>query len=216
MNYSLILSDTTRSLKYLKEIYSSGFIVESVFLYSLNNSSKLLKYCLSKRIKFINLKSNSINSKLSKNKILSSKYKNFIFSGTPGEVVNEDLLIKKNLYHCHPGKLPQFKGSTILYYSLLLKKKICCSIIKLKKKIDVGSVFFEKYHLPPKNRYTLENFYDDDIRAKTILSFIKKKNISKIKKNGLKKFPHYYICHPLIRAIVIQKNKINYIFKSKK
>ena len=70
------------------------------------------------------IRSDSINSKLVVKKIIKSKFNNFIYSGYPGEIVKKFMLNKKKFIHFHPGKLPEFKGSTTIFYSILLKKKI--------------------------------------------------------------------------------------------
>ena len=53
------------------------------------------------------------------------KLKKIIYSGYPSYVIkNKNLLKQKILIHTHSGKLPEFRGSTTIFYSILLKKKI--------------------------------------------------------------------------------------------
>ena len=128
------------------------------------------------KLDFLKIKTKSINSKIAIKKILSIKNKNFIFSGYPGEIVKNEILLKKNFFHCHPGKLPEFKGSTTIYYTLLLKKDIYCSVIKISSKIDSGEIFYERKFNKPLNKIEIEKKFDDKIKSITIFEFLKKKN----------------------------------------
>ena len=71
--------------------------------------------------------------------------------------------------------LYDFKGSTTMYYSLFLKKKIFCSILRFNKKIDSGNVFFRKKIALPKNIKInkFESDFDSNVRANTIVEFLK-------------------------------------------
>lgn len=211
MIFSLILADTSRSYMYLKNIIKENISVENILIYSNKKHTKLRKLCLKNKLDFLKIKTKSINSKISTKKILSIENKNFIFSGYPGEIVKNEILLKKNFFHCHPGKLPEFKGSTTIYYTLLLKKNIYCSVIKISSKIDSGEIFFERKFNKPLNKIAIEKKFDDKIRSITICEFLKKKKLKKIKYKSPKKYlSSYYICHPLLRQLIIKKGYLNF------
>ena len=67
----------------------------------------------------------------------------------------------KNFIHCHPGKLPQYKGSTTIYYSILRENKIYCSAIVLNKNIDEGDVLFTEKFPIPNNIFSIDKNYDE-------------------------------------------------------
>ena len=146
------------------------------------------------------IRSDSINSKLVVKKIIKSKFNNFIYSGYPGEIVKKFMLNKKKFIHFHPGKLPEFKGSTTIFYSILLKKKIFCSCILLNNKIDGGKILYQKKFYQSKKKVLFNDYFDNFIRAQTLLSYLKNGN-QKIKKN-IKYYLPYYIAHPIIRSLV--------------
>ena len=55
-----------------------------------------------------------------------------VYSGYPGKIIKNLKIFKKKIFlHSHPGKLPKYKGSTVMFYSLILEKKIYCSTIVL-------------------------------------------------------------------------------------
>lgn len=121
---TLILSETKRSLVYLDLIIKNKIKFQKIILYSKNkgavykfiNKKKLLNSC-------IFLPINNVNSIILEKKLKLNKSKINIISTYPGEIIINPLLFKYKLLHCHPGNLPIFKGSTTIYYSIILKKK---------------------------------------------------------------------------------------------
>ncbi len=205
---NLILSETSRSLIYLDKIIKNRIKINKIILYSKKFGEV---YKLIKKQKLENLliycKSNDVNSGII-NKSLKLKKKNInIISTYPGEIVNNSSLLKKKLLHCHPGDLPKFKGSTTIYYSILLKKKICVTIFIMNKSIDRGEILYKKYFDNPKNLKKIESSFDNKIRALTLIDFLKnKKNINYSAIDD--KFLTYYIAHPIIRQLVLNKKKL--------
>lgn len=202
-NLGLIISQTKRSLSYLKILRKIDIKLDVIIVYG--NKFESLKKFNSFKSKIYYFKGKKI-SKLISNKILSLATKNFIVSPYPGEIIkDENLLKKKSLFHVHPGKLPEYKGSTIIYYSILNKKKIYCSVIKLSKNLDQGKVFFRKSFITPASlNESNYNSFDNKIRSLTIKSFISKAP-KLIKQNKYKYFENYFIIHPILRKVAFDK-----------
>ena len=88
-----------------------------------------------------------------------------------------------------------------MYYSLILNYQIHVSIFKITKNIDDGKVLFTKKFDIPKKMRDIEKNFDNLIRSKTLIFFLKSKKIKK--KTQYSKFLNfYYIAHPIIRTIV--------------
>ena len=208
---NLILSDTKRSLEYLKRIINHKFRIDKIILYS-KKKGKVHKFLKTKKVEklLINCKTNDINSSLIEKKSNFYKSKFNIISTYPGEIVKNKFLLSKNLLHCHPGDLPSFKGSTTIYYSILSKKKICVTIFMMSNKVDEGKILYKKYFPYPKNLNHIEKNFDNKIRALTLVEYISSKKVKKYK-NSRHKFLPYYIAHPIIRQIVLNKKKIHSI-----
>jgi len=210
---NLILSETNRSIVYLKNILENNIQIDYIIYYSLTKKKlyKILKSNFLKKIYVI--KTQNINSKKIENRI--SKIKgSFLYSGYPSGIIKNKNILKRSLYHCHPGDVPEFKGSTTIFYALALKKKVTVSCFKLSTKIDEGKVVYKKkFRLMPNFKNLKSNTYDDEIRAKTFVEYINNKN--KQKKFNLKsiKSCYYYIAHPVIRGIVLEKNLLNKLYK---
>ena len=130
----------------------------------------------------------------------------FVYSGYSAKIIkNKSILKKKFFLHSHTGKLPKYKGSTTIYYSLIEEKKIYCTTFIMNSQIDKGEILLIKKY-PLLNNYKNIDNYDNKIRAKNILytlnNFNKlKKNIKKYKDN----YSHYYIIHPILRYIALKK-----------
>ena len=142
--------------------------------------------------------------------IVNSKIRKFIYSGYPGEIVKKQIIDRKNLIHCHPGRLPKFKGSTVIYYSLILTGKIFCSCIKLNSKIDEGKILIIKRFKKPKKIKTIEGKFDNKIRSMTLIAYLKSKK-RKYKFSYSNKTLNYYIAHPIIRSIILNKSQLNFL-----
>ena len=206
MTISLILSDTIRSYVYLTKLLKHNININELIIYS-SRKINYLKKIINKNYKQLNftiVKSKSINSQKISKKILMSNNYDFLYSGYPGEIIrNSEILKKKRIFHCHPGKIPKYRGSTTIYYSLILENNIHCTLFRMTKKVDYGQIFLIKSFSIPKNLRKIENSFDHSIRAQTLISFCKKKNIKPLIKKDMGSY--YYIAHPVIRNLVINK-----------
>lgn len=210
---NLILSETNRSIVYLKNILEKNIQIDNIIYYS----SKKKKLYMTLKNNFLQktyfLKTEDINSKIIEN-IISKIKGSFLYSGYPSGIIKNKKVLKRSIYHCHPGDVPEFKGSTTIFYALALKKKVTVSCFKLTDKIDEGQIVYKKkFKLRPNIKDLESNLYDDEIRAKTFVEFMNNKTkLKKINSNN-KKSSYYYIAHPVIRGIVLQKNFLNKIYK---
>ena len=211
LKFNLLLSSTERSICYLNTLIKKNFKPNFVIFFSKKQNKRILNKLENKKIKYSHLKTNQINSSIVEKEIVNTKNKIFIYSGYTGQIIESEKILNKTILHAHPGSLYDFKGSTTMYYSLFLKKKIFCTILRLNKKIDSGNVFFRKKIVLPKNIKIneFESDFDNNVRANTIVEFLKlyNKKKLKIKKKYYSKSScsSYYIIHPIIRGIALNK-----------
>lgn len=210
----IIIASNNRSLIYLKILQKNGFLPNKIiFLKDLKKNiyNKKITSFLNKKKKFAKIfVSKNINSKQIIKYLKAQPEKIYIVSLYPGQdgiIKNKEILKKKFFMHSHSGKLPRYKGSTTIYYSLLKESKIWCDTFFLNKKIDQGRLIYSKSYPIPKNIYAIETEYDAKIRALNIVSSLKK--IIKTKKIFLKKKRsislNYYIIHPILRLLTFRK-----------
>ena len=208
---SLLLAETKRSLLYLKNILTNKIEINNIIYFS-KKRDKTFKYLRSKNLlsKTLLLNTKNINSKLISKNINFLK-KKIIYSGYPGQIINNIKILKKKIIHFHPGDLPKFKGSTTIYYTLILKKNITVTGFIINKNIDEGKILFKKRFNIPKNISSINDNFDHKIRALALVSFLKGNKQKSFKKVKTKKSNIYYVAHPVLRAIVHQRKGLKKI-----
>lgn len=203
---TLILSETKRSLIYIDQIIKKKIKIRKIILYSKKKGEVYIFLKKKKLKKFtIFFHTDNVNSGILSRKIKLYKSKINIISTYPGEIIKNSLLLKCKLLHCHPGDLPIFKGSTTIYYTIILKKRICVTLFEVSKKIDSGRILYKKYFDIPKKLGSIEKDFDSKIRALTLVEYLQN-NFQNKEYKSKKNYLPYYIAHPIIRQIVLNKN----------
>ena len=208
-NFSIIVTNTSRALAYIRILEQNNiFPKQIIYLDNFKKteiSKKIKKKIFSLKTRLKIFKTQDITKKVSIY-ILKSRIKNIVYSGYPGVILRDAKILKqKNFIHCHPGKLPKFRGSTTIYYSLLKEKKIFCSTLILSRNIDQGKILLTRKYSRPKNILTIDKKYDDFIRSKNLLYVLKNfEKLTPISQNANDIIP-YYVIHPVLRSIAFKK-----------
>jgi methionyl-tRNA formyltransferase len=211
---NLILSNSKRSFAYLNALKKNRLRLNTLFLYGFRK--KIDKTKLPKLNKIYIYKNKKINIQIVKS-ILNTREKIFFISPGKGEIIkHRNFLNKLKILHLHPGKLPDFKGSTILYYSKLMKKNYHCTCFRLRSKIDNGEIYYQKQFKNLKINEVNYDEIDNEIRSQTLIELIKQKKL--ILQNNSKKsiLKNYYIIHPLLRKLATNmkfKNRLKQIIQ---
>jgi methionyl-tRNA formyltransferase len=130
-----------------------------------------------------------------------------IYSGPGGAILRKPLLgTGKRFLHVHPGHVPDFRGSTTVYYSLLAENRLAASAFYIEARIDTGPVLLRKYYDPPEDRTTLDHFHDPYVRSELLL------DVLRVYAEGRELEPEtqdpgagetYYIIHPVLKHLAI-------------
>ncbi len=148
------------------------------------------------------IRKNSINDMENELKVVNTDF--FIFSGKGGEIVKENILSLNKFLHIHPGKLPSYKGSTTIYYSLLKESKCYASAFFLDSKIDTGDVIkCKEFHILDLD---FDYLYDPFIRAYLLYDIIKDNNFEALKQSTFDS-KEYYIIHPVLKKLALLKKE---------
>lgn len=130
-----------------------------------------------------------------------------IYSGYGGALLRREVLAcGKRFLHVHGGYLPDFKGSTTNYYSLLEENTIGASALFLNAEIDSGPVLFRRRFPAPYERTEIDHRYDAAARARVLIDTLQQYCV-----NGEWRFDlpdnrggsTYYIIHPVLKHIAI-------------
>ena len=179
---AMVAADTTRTKYYIEELIKNELLPHFILLI-LNNNGKLLpgqKKSKSEKelitllrdigIEYDIVSNSDINSDEVITVIANRPEKVFIFSGYGGVLLRERILDSgKKFLHIHGGYLPDYKGSTTNYYSLIEDNTIGASAIFLTKEIDCGPILLRKKFSPPNDRTEIDHTYDSEARAKVLV-----------------------------------------------
>jgi len=132
-----------------------------------------------------------------------------LFSGKG--IVSASLTENFSLIHIHPGKLPEYRGSTTLYYSILRENSLTASAFIMAQGIDTGEVIAEvTIAIADIFQYDLDYLVDPMIRTvvlvRLLLNYQKKEKLQSLKQQS-KNERTYYKIHPVLRHIVQRKTK---------
>lgn len=129
-----------------------------------------------------------------------------IYSGYGGQIVPPALCKEWDLLHIHSGWLPEYRGSTTIYYSWLEKGWCGASAILLHAQIDQGPILFRERYEPPGKGVDPDYLYDTTIRADLLIKALEyyKKNNSwpeKVDQNE-QDGSMYFKIHPVLKNIL--------------
>lgn len=144
---------------------------------------------------------------------------NWIFTG--GGIVKKTILdVGKALIHVHPGIVPDFRGSTCFYYSLLEKGNVGATAFFMEEGLDTGPVLAKRQfdvnvRIEKDQPYFLDYILDPFIRMKTLEVVLQKFSSDQLcrgEKQSLTSHHPYFVMHPLLRKLAI--SKVNEMYNS--
>lgn len=135
-----------------------------------------------------------------------------VFSGFGGELVHSEVLNAAGpLLHLHAGWLPDYRGSTTLYYSYLVDGTMGASAILLSEEIDAGAVVRRKRYPAPPPGTNVDYVYDSVLRADLLIETLSSYDpgtsrfMSTESVDPERGARDYYIVHPLLKHIALNE-----------
>lgn len=152
-----------------------------------------------------------VNSKTVLDAVAARPETHFIYSGLGGTLVERPLLsMGKSFLHSHSGRLPDFRGSTTVYYSLLELGRCWVSVILLSAEIDQGPVLAMAPYDPPDDPGIIDYIYDPSIRAdllaQVLVDFTESGCLPPLSREqeSHERTPRtFYIIHPVLKHLAI-------------
>lgn len=160
------------------------------------------------------LAADKINNKVCVEALRESGATLAIFAGRGGEIVSAEVLGQGvPVLHMHPGKLPEQRGSTTIYYSILEGKSCSVSALLLDKEIDSGPVVaINSYSIPTAN-VDVDVIYDCAVRADTLVKVLRhllqSGTLPRATKSEESLARLYYIVHPLLKHLALLSLKFS-------
>lgn len=130
-----------------------------------------------------------------------------IFSGPGGVILRQGILgLGKDFLHVHGGWLPDYKGSTTNYYSLLEQGGCGASAILMTRDIDSGPILARRRFPRPDKPESLDYVLDPLFRARVLLDALER-----LEREGHADFREadntggrtFYVMHPVLRHLAI-------------
>lgn len=131
-----------------------------------------------------------------------------VYSGYGGEIVSSGMLgLNVPFLHIHGGWLPDYRGSTTIYYSILQERNCSASAILLSNDIDTGPVIArESYPVPPAGvdvDYVYDSAIRADLLAKVLGDYVKQGGWQTLTPQTTAEGRDYYVIHPVLKHLAM-------------
>ena len=223
----LLLAQSARSVAYVQALSNANVEVNNVIAYgntsfSLNTKRRIdiksadlfcpdLTLSLEQSLAVTDWPVWHCNEKALDNQMLLAKLAELnpeliVFSGYGGQIVPKVLLDIAPILHIHSGLLPDFPGSTTIYYQMLAQECCGASAMLLDETIDTGPVLATKTYAMPAKQEDIDYYYDTMIRADLLVEVvanIDKYEINDTSRKATYQATPYFIIHPLLKHIAI-------------
>jgi methionyl-tRNA formyltransferase len=217
----MLCISNSRTIAYLKALLSKDYMPSRIILLhaegaitpgqkSFEQHAELLQLLDENKLDYEVINTSNLNSDEVVSALNNSPQEYVIYSGPGGTIVRENVLgTGKKFIHIHPGRLPEFKGSTTVYYHLLEEGTCGASAIFLEREIDTGPVIGMKTFDVPSD-VDLDYDYDPMIRSELLVDVIE----GYVQNGSFSPSPQipgqgetYYIMHPVLRHIAKLRGK---------
>lgn len=131
-----------------------------------------------------------------------------IYSGAGGQIVSSEALgLGARFLHMHAGHIPDYRGSTTIYYALLHGEPPAVTAIFLDAQIDTGGVLACRSYPAPDRSIDIDRVYDASIRADTLVRLLRDYATT-----GSFAPPHpqkqdegatYFVIHPVLKHLAV-------------
>ena len=130
-----------------------------------------------------------------------------IYSGYGGYILKPHLFqLGRKYIHVHAGILPEYRGSTTVYYSYLQDRMFGATAIFLSEGIDEGEIIVCDTFAVPKEAVDIDYIYEPYMRSRVLIKAIKKYLSDGAFISGRQNADGaetYFIIHPVLKHIAM-------------
>lgn len=228
-NLALLASDTARTKAYIQKMIHNDLIPEICVVYS-DDLKKLEDECLNykenveeslyfdikepllwtlnrNKVSYVTVDDKDINSEKMATCIEKLSQQYLVYSGYGGYILQKHLFhMGKKFIHVHAGILPQYRGSTTIYYSYLERKQFGATAIFLCEGIDEGEILSQKEFGLPDEPVNIDYIYEPYLRAQVLLDVVRKIadgcELGGNQQNS-QNANTYFIIHPVLKHLAL-------------
>ncbi len=206
----ILFSESAFSVEMKKrpnEIKDKHLVVENIDIPLPNLQIPLKQTCKFLADEIIEVSSDHVNNPMVLDTLRDCKPDLVIYSGYGGQIVSQNLLIIAPFLHVHAGWLPQYRGSTTLYYSIIKDRNCGVSAILLEPEIDTGVVVARRQFPIPPSGIDVDHEYDGAIRSKVLLEALiewrRNGDFLRHEQQSDSDSETYYVIHPVLKHIAL-------------
>lgn len=131
-----------------------------------------------------------------------------IYSGYGGQIVKRPLLERGvSFLHVHAGWLPQYRGSTTIYYEMLSERRCSASAFLLTPELDAGPVIARRHFPVPPPGVDIDYVYEPAIRASLLIEVLSQYadsgRLPGPIEHGAGEGTTYFVIHPVLKHIAM-------------
>ncbi|OGA26539.1 MAG: hypothetical protein A3F77_11300 [Betaproteobacteria bacterium RIFCSPLOWO2_12_FULL_67_28] len=136
------------------------------------------------------------------------RFRLIVFSGYGGQIVKRKTLEQGIPFlHVHAGWLPRFRGSTTIYYEMLLERRCSASAILLSPQLDAGPIVARKHYPLPPADVDIDYVYEPATRADLLLEVLREFAENRVVPSGVAQSPQdgvtHFVIHPVLKHLAI-------------
>ena len=206
LDHVVLMGDSTIDTR--TENFPLNHKIEYLFLPQLD--TPLQETCNVAKWPITNIACSSINDPIVDQTLRTLDPKVIIYSGFSGQLVGSNILnIGASILHIHAGFLPDYRGSTTIYYSWLMENQCGVSAILLDQGIDTGPVIKRRQYPPPPLGINVDHLYDSALRADLLVDVLidYSKNIKFPKVETHSEGQTYFVIHPVLKHIALMQSR---------
>jgi methionyl-tRNA formyltransferase len=171
-------------------------------------SQSILQVCTMANWRIENCPAENINAPEVAAMLATHKPRLVIYSGYGGQIVGDELLaLGIPFLHMHTGWLPDYRGSTTLYYALLKGDLPAASALILDKRIDTGPLVARRTYPRPPAGMDIDCGYDNALRADLLVRILRDYALSGELPVVVPDEPAatspYFVIHPVLKHLAI-------------
>ena len=140
---------------------------------------------------------------------LKARNENYVIFTGGGILKKEILSINKKFIHIHPGYIPDYRGSTCFYYSIINDGNCGATAFFMNEGIDCGDIIKKKKFKMP-TILDIDNIFDPHMRSELLIEILKdyvNQGEFHVKPQNHDKGETYFIIHPILKHLAILESE---------
>jgi len=173
-----------------------------------NSGESLMTTCMRAEIPVVRCAGKDVNAEDVVFAVREVRPKIVIYSGYGGQIIGDKMLGSgPQFLHVHSGWLPEYRGSTTIYYALLHGEDPGVTALILDRNIDTGPILARRHYPKPHPGMDIDRVYDAAIRAdllvRVLSDYARTGCLSSLNHQTSDKGVNYYVIHPVLKHMAI-------------